>query len=175
MHTHSTRNILPTSSTNCWLSQSPLCPLLWNHKWTTIKGLGLSFSEKATQDNIFFFIFNWSMVDLPCLLVLGVQHSDSEFLQIISHYRLLQDIGVYLKKTDFFFWSKFSFFRKEGCCAFFLTRTQGEEQIGKWRLEPNLRMLQSRQCKISLRKGVIWYLMYALRPVSPLVLYSGPA
>ena len=110
------------------------------------------------------------------LSVSDVQHSDSEFLQIVSHYRLLQNIGVYLKKTDFFFsWSKFSFFRKEGCGAFFLTRTQGEEKIGKWRLEPNLRMLQRRQSKLCPRKRVIWSLMCASHPASPLVLYSASA
>ena len=87
---------------------------------------------------------------------------------IIDYYKIL----VYIwRKQIFFSWSKFSFFRKEGCCAFFLTRTQGEEKIGKWRLEPNLRMLQRRQSKICRRKRVIWSLMCASHPVSPLVLF----
>ena len=53
-HTHSLRNILPTSSTKCRLSQPPLAPLLWNHKWTTIKVLDF---QRRKLRIIFAFLF----------------------------------------------------------------------------------------------------------------------
>ena len=66
------------------------------------------------------------------LSVSGVQHSDSEFLQIICHYRLLQDIGIYLKKTDFFFFFGPSFpsSEKKAVVRFFLRELRVRSRLG---------------------------------------------
>ena len=70
---------------------------------------------KEGSDKIYFLVLsshfppiftNWIIVDLQYVLVVCVQHSDSGFfLQIIFHYRLLQDVG---HNSLFFFFS-------EGC------------------------------------------------------------
>ena len=68
---------------------------------------------KEGSDKIYFLVLsshfppiftNWIIVDLQYVLVLCVQHSDSGFfLQIIFHYRLLQDVG---HNSLFFFFLK---------------------------------------------------------------------
>ena len=69
------------------MSQGPRCVLSISPLFFFFFLAGI-FSNKMC----FSFIY-WSIVDLQCLLVSGVPHSDSAFLQITLHHKLLQDSG----------------------------------------------------------------------------------